>query len=114
MIEPALSAEEWAKAREDAAWMNECEQDDDKKVPVELAFWEAGKLVIRGDYAGCECCSCFEMTRLQMAALCLHGRITWEMVDTLRRTWPDVSPTDSDILEGLADLLESMQPPRAP
>lgn len=52
---------------------------------------------------------------LSTAALCLHGRITWEMVDALREAEPDYR---SDIvaqgaaLNAAADLLESLLPPR--
>lgn len=56
--------------------------------------------------------------QLVIAALCLHGRLTWEMVDALKRAAQDaadealgLSP-DSERLWALADLLESLLPPR--
>lgn len=55
-----------------------------------------------------------------MAALCLYGRITWEMVDALRDRISN-SPGDharfgpsNRQLREVADLLESLLPPREP
>ena len=94
-IEPALSAEEWA-----AEW--------DMKLPRYL----------------------FEADRAWIAARALHGRISWEMVDALRAERAKVATGDPPhpndpayhwwveagerlrIFTALADLLESLLPPR--
>lgn len=119
-IQPALTAEEWAKARALAAAANE----DHPRLPAaDLAWWESNKLVFRGNEAGCECCNCFGIPRLVVAALALHDRITWEMVDALRESSERTADYDqgndalqevADRVDAVADLLESLLPPRAP
>jgi hypothetical protein len=49
-----------------------------------------------------------------IAALCLHGRLTWEMVDELRRYCTITCDHDEAALFAIADLLESLLPPREP
>lgn len=58
---------------------------------------------------------------LPIAALCLHGRISWDMVDALRNaaSWAslsvgDLEQNDRDAATtlALAGLLESLLPPR--
>lgn len=49
-----------------------------------------------------------------LATLCLYGRISWEMVDALRGAMQETPlASQAEALEPLADLLESLLPPRA-
>lgn len=98
---------------------------------------DQGRLWVRGEPKGGDC---YEFDRMAIARLCLHGRITWEMVDSLRAVAPTlqklsvrpVFPVDGeqvdmmrsvtgvvgkigrqgDELARVADLLESLLPPR--
>lgn len=100
---PALSAEEWAK------------------VPAD---WHCHHTQF-GNFGGDHYLT--PEQRAALAALCLHGRISWEMVDALREEahWrQDQAVRDpayaaghqerAEVLTSIADLLESLLPPREP
>lgn len=108
MIEPALSPEEWA------TWQ----------------LLEAGKMIggrFAGKYGGYAHAS--PEKKAKLAALCLHGRITGDMVDALRLSgehWRKEQGNMSEPAERggwcarqaiecerAADLLESLLPPRS-
>ena len=109
-IKPALSAEEWQALR-----------FHDKQHDA-VAFIEKGRVYLGGEYCGG---TFYDEARLAVAALCLHGRLTWEMVDALRRAAAQIASQDGPgmsfamsndpmLLAALADLLESLLPPREP
>lgn len=110
-IKPALTETEWAARRTDEAYL----------APSPLDPSGADLLHVLYDSG---CASEVITDRMALAALCLHGRLSWEMVDALRNLasarieWPDGSvanpehPVGDDIFGQLADLLESLLPPR--
>lgn len=97
-VKPALSDSEWAHVR----------------------LWAAGKL-IGGNRALLQAMEAWEdepEMRLGIAAHALHGRISWADVDRLRQydmRGGNIAfiPLDSG-LGPIADLLESLLPPREP
>jgi hypothetical protein len=95
MIEPALTTDEWAQK-----W----DGHDDDATPMRYTFGVA--VYMDRPHAS--------------AALALHGQpfgFTWDDVDAIRhaakmaRTWDEVVG-DPDVLDGLADRIAALLPPR--
>lgn len=96
-IKPALSAEEWAAHGTTTARL------------------VGGKLYTPSDCGGEPYGEDVEHDRMALAALCLHGRISWEMVDALRTVAAKLAWTDDEpYLTIVANLLERLLPPREP
>lgn len=117
-IEPALTPEEWREGEFEDRY-------GDKRVAVHVDH-KTRIFVHRGVNLATEVIILPTSSAPKLAALCLHGRITWEMVDAMRRAkvgeWSRFcdEPADYDtdesaeaLLASLADLLESLLPPRA-
>lgn len=138
-IKPALTPEEWARLRtQDPALSNpECLDFGDDSLPCGHHAIVDGGLV-------CRHFECSVQNPLGLAALCLHGRISWEMVDALRTMaflarahagkdddyviqeklishgsgkfgeYGRLTVGDLRQAEAVADLLEELLPPREP
>lgn len=106
MIEPALTAEDWARG-----WWEDSTGDFMAEPTSD------GLIVHMSSREGA--CDAFlrEPERLALAALCLHGRVTWEMVDALRSCIAtaeenNAKPGVFDRANAVADLIESLLAPR--
>lgn len=116
-IEPVLSATEWAHRHH----LIQCFDSWDMFGPVGVAEIKAGpdylhltshQHALVADFSA-------PADRLGLAALCLHGRISWDMVDALRgaataELASQRMGADGGTLHLIADLIESLLPPRGP
>jgi len=102
-VQPALTPEEWAR------WPR-YDNNDYTQGRGAVSWLEGG-------------CPDYMRAELGAAAMLLHGRITWEMVDALRATvaaelhdnalcYHEDRGRIRELTSALADLLESLLPPR--
>ena len=101
-IQPALSAEQWADFLAGGGHPYEW-----GGAPYQVAYRRGDSITLDGSW-----------TLPELAAKALHGRINWAMVDALRnhKFFPDGAwASDADrLVFQVADLLESLLPPRTP
>lgn len=100
-INPALTPEEWAA--------------------LEFGPFNDGACIENGELVTktCEPGQWYGEERDKLAALALHGRITWEMVDAVRECAAGAGESNVPaevraLADATADLLESLLPPREP